>query len=199
MAKGRETQEKNDLPEILKQYREFEQTQSVSDWKNTIFLIHRDEVEGRIDPNYYKLEFIKNYNKVKNIPHKQLGELIDFSNETWNPEQQNSFIHHFPYIQIGDIDLKTGNINNISDMKIAEAPKSAKMVVRENDLILSTTRPSRGAFCLIDQRFDGFIASTGFAVIRKIKITSLDRKYLFYALRFPSTLKQFEQRSTGGI
>lgn len=50
----------------------------------------------------------------------------------------------------------------------------------------------------IDKCFEGFIASTGFAIVRKIKIGSLNRKYLFYALGFPSTLKQFEQRSTGG-
>ena len=84
-------------------------------------------------------------------------------------------------------------------MNISEAPSRAKMIVRENDILLSTTDPSRGAICLIDKRFDGFIASTGFAVVRKIKVRSLNRKYLFYALRFPSTLRQFEQRSTGGL
>ena len=73
------------------------------------------------------------------------------------------------------------------------------MIVRENDIIISTTDPSRGAICLIDKCFEGFIASTGFAVVRKIKVGSLNRKYLFYALRFESTLKQFEQRCSGGI
>ena len=71
------------------------------------------------------------------------------------------------------------------------------MVVREKDILISKIRPGRGAICLIDKCFEGFIASTGFAVIRKIQ-PGLCRKYLFYALRFPSTLKQLEQRSTGG-
>ena len=74
----------------------------------------------------------------------------------------------------------------------------AKMVIQENDIILSTTDARRGAICLIDKRLDGFIALTGFAVIRKVQ-KIISRKYLFYALRFPSTLKQFEQRSSGGI
>ena len=63
---------------------------------------------------------------------------------------------------------------------------------------MSKTRPNRGAICLIDKHLDGFIASTGFAVIRKIKNES-NRKYLFYSLRLNSTLKQLEQRSSGGV
>ena len=131
------------------------------------------------------------------MSNKPLGELIHFSKETWN--QKDYFHHKFPYIQIRDIDVKTGEIQNISEMKISKAPSRAKKVVRENDILISTTAPSRGAISLIDKRFDGFIASTGFAVIRKIKTESLDLKYLFYALRFSSTLKQFEQRSSGGL
>lgn len=195
---GRETPDQNHLPEILKQYKHFEKNQRIPS-SHQIFLINQDEIEGRIDPGYYQLEFIKNYHKVRNIPHKPLGELIHFSKETWNRKQQNYFINKFPYIEIRGIDIKTGEIKNISEMNISEAPSRAKMIVRENDILLSTTDPSRGAICFIDKCFDGFIASTGFAVIRKIKVGSLNRKYLFYALRFPSTLKQFEQRSTGGL
>ena len=199
-ATGRETPDKNDLPEIFKQYREFEQTQSVPDWKNQLFLINRDELgdgDGclRIDPQYYKPEFIKNCYKVKNIPNKQLGKLIHFSKETSSPRAL--FTKKFPYIEIGGIDIKTGEIKNISEMKISCAPRRAKMVVRENDILISTTAPSRGAICLIDKRFDGYIASTGFAIARKVK-DEINRNYLFYALRFDSTLKQFEQRSSGG-
>ena len=194
---GRETPDQNDLPEIIKQYKHFEQIQRIPS-SNQIFLIHRDEIEGRIDPGFYQFEFLKNYHKVRNIPHKPLGEWIHFSKETWNREQQNYFINKFPYIEIRGIDIKTGEIKNISEINISEAPSRAKMIVRENDILISTTDPSRGAICLIDKCFEGFIASTGFAVVRKIKVGSLNRKYLFYALRFPSTLKQFEQRSTGG-
>lgn len=196
-ATGRETPEKNDLDRILKQYINFEQTQNVSS-DNKIFLINRSEIEGRMDPHYYKPEFINLNRKIRDIPNKQLGELINFSSETWN--QKDFFTDKFPYIEIGDIDLKTGDIKNISMKKtnISDVPSSAKMVVRENDIIISRTRPSRGAISLIDKRFDGFIASTGFAVVRKIKVGYLDRKYLFYALRFDSTLKQFERYSSGG-
>lgn len=89
-ATGRETLDKNDFPKILKQYRIFQQTQGVmlplraetSDvLQNKIFLINRDKLEARMDSHFYKPEFINNLSKVQN---KQLGELISFSNETWN-------------------------------------------------------------------------------------------------------------------
>nr|YP_009519691.1 hypothetical protein [Udotea flabellum]AYC65629.1 hypothetical protein [Udotea flabellum] len=198
-ATGRETPKKNDLPEILNQYKQFEQTNSLmvsSDQANKIFFMNREKIQGRMDPHYYKTEFLKNSLKVGNIPNKRLGELIIFSRETWN--QKDFFTNKFPYIEINGIDVKTGDIKKISEVDISDAPKRAKMIVRENDIILSTTDPSRGAISLIDERFDGFIASTGFAVIRKIE-NEVNRKYLFYALRFESTLKQFEQRSSGGV
>ena len=124
---------------------------------------------------------------------KQLSERIDFSRETWNPKQSPKF----PYIPIGDIDLKTSEVQSISEISLSNVPSRAKMVVRENDIIISKTRPSRGALCLIDKRWDGFIALTGFAVVRPIK-AEINRKYLFHALRFDSTLKQFEQRCPWG-
>lgn len=72
------------------------------------------------------------------------------------------------------------------------------MVVRENDILISKTAPNRGAICFIDKHFDGYIASTGFAVIREVK-DIIDRRYLLYALKLDSTLKQLEQRSTGTL
>lgn len=73
------------------------------------------------------------------------------------------------------------------------------MVIRENDIIISKTRPSRGAISLIDKCFDGFITSSGFAVIRKVKdemnLASRSDVISIYALRFDSTLK--EQRCSG--
>ena len=72
------------------------------------------------------------------------------------------------------------------------------MVVRENDIIVSTTRPHRGAICLIDAEKDGSIASTGFAILRKLKTTEISKEYLFYILRTQICLLQMLQRSSGG-
>ena len=45
---------------------------------------------------------------------------------------------------------------------------------------------------------DGFIASTGFAILRNLKIDSISREYLYYFLRTKASLNQMLQRSSGG-
>jgi restriction endonuclease S subunit len=94
--------------------------------------------------------------------------------------------------------LKTGDIEEIVQLPTADAPSRAKMVVRHNDIIVSTTRPNRGAIAKISEEQDGSIASTGFAVLRDMKTDKVSKDYLFAMLRSILSLKQMEQRTTGG-
>jgi restriction endonuclease S subunit len=102
-----------------------------------------------------------------------------------------------PYIEISEIDLTKGTIQNISQIDIVDAPSRAKMVVRELDILVSLTRPTRGAIALNLHKGIN-IASTGFSVLRKLKTLDVDRTYLFYALRLPTSLWQMGQRCAGG-
>lgn len=164
--------------------------------KNKVFILHRSEIEKRLDPQFYKQDFKDNIAKIKKVKHKRLGEVVKFSREVWN--QKDFFNSTFPYIEIGVIDTLSGEIQNISQINIENAPSRAKMVVRENDIIISTTRPNRGAISLIRQPNDFSIASTGFSVIRDITNHEINREYLFAVIRQQIILKQFEQRSSGG-
>ncbi|CAD6490984.1 MAG: Type I restriction modification DNA specificity domain protein [Candidatus Argoarchaeum ethanivorans] len=132
---------------------------------------------------------------LSKLNHKNLGSVIEFSNETWN--QKDFFENEFPYIEISEIDTTSGGIQNITYYKKSKAPSRAKMIVRENDIIVSTTRPHRGAITLIDKDDDGFIASTGFAILREPKI-KINREYLLSFLRTQLSLKQMLRRSSGG-
>ena len=160
------------------------------------FIVYSDEIEGRIDPFFYRPEFIEIRNKLKELSHQVLDDIIDFSSETWN--QKNFFDNKFPYIEISEIDIVSGEIKNIIYCDKQEAPSRAKMIVRKDDILISTTRPHRGAISLIDESKSGFIASTGFAVLRKLKTTDINRSYLFYVLRTKFCLNQMLQRSSGG-
>ncbi|MBU0477517.1 restriction endonuclease subunit S [bacterium] len=159
------------------------------------FTVYREEIKARLDSYYYRPEFRELEANLIKCKHAKLGEVIEFSNETWN--QKDFFDNEFPYIEISEIDITSGEIQNITYYNNSEAPSRAKMIVRENDIIVSTTRPNRGAIALIDKEKDGFIASTGFAILRTLK-TNIDRKYLLYFLRTRLSLKQMLQRSSGG-
>ncbi len=164
--------------------------------KNKVFLIQKSELEKRLDPQYYKQDFKDNVAKIKSIPYKRLGEVVKFSSETWN--QKDFFNSTFPYIEISEIDTLSGEIQNISNIEVENAPSRAKMIVRENDIIISTTRPNRGAISFIKKENNFSIASTGFSVIRNITNPEIRREYLFAIIRQKIILKQFEQRSSGG-
>lgn len=153
-------------------------------------------LEGRLDPHFYKPFFIALNKKLMKSKHKILDNVIQFSNEVWN--QKDFFENEFPYIEISEIDTISGDINNISYLNKQDAPSRAKMIVQENDIIVSTTRPHRGAISLLDKDRDNYIASTGFAVLRDLKTKDINRLYLYYFLRTNLSLNQLLQRSSGG-
>lgn len=151
---------------------------------------------GRFDPNFYKPNFQALVNTLKDQPHKRLREIVKFSSESWN--QKDFFENTFPYIEISEIDIDKGEISNVSNVKISEAPSRAKMIVRNGDIIISTTRPNRGAIAKITEKENFSIASTGFAVIRNADGNSVMKDYLHSVLRHRICLLQMEQRSSGG-
>lgn len=161
-----------------------------------VFITRISSVENRLDPHFYLPSFKVLIDNIQSIRYAQLVDIVEFSNETWN--QKDSFENEFPYIEISEIDLTNGKIQNLSYIAVNEAPSRAKMVVRTNDIIVSTTRPHRGAIAIINEEQNGFIASTGFAVLRKLLREDINREYLFYILRTQICLQQMLQRSSGG-
>lgn len=160
------------------------------------FAIKSDEIEGRIDPFFYKPYFKTLQRAIESKNYSELGELVEFAKETW--DQKSVFDSEFPYIEISNIDTSNGEIAKTDLVPVAEAPSRAKMVVRGGDIIVSTTRPNRGAISEISGEQDGFIASTGFAILRDLKDSKVLKDYLFVALRTSLSLRQMEQRTTGG-
>jgi len=160
------------------------------------YAVNYNELENRIDPYFYKPSFKALNNRLKKLTHKKLDDAVSLSNETWN--QKDFFENEFPYIEISEIDTLSGEIQNVAYYDKKKAPSRAKMVVRDNDIIVSTTRPHRGAISQIDKVKDGFIASTGFVVLRNLKTESINKSYLYHFLRTDLALKQMLQRSSGG-
>lgn len=81
------------------------------------------------------------------------------------------------YIDISSVNCN-GIINNIQKLKFSDAPSRARRIVDSGDTIVSTVRTYLRAIAFIDKRKDGFICSTGFAVLKPRKF--LHAKYLAY-------------------
>ena len=154
------------------------------------------EIESRIDCGFYKPEYDAVVKKIKLKSHIKLGNLVRFVDSPW--DQKSIYNAEFPYIEIGAIDLSDGSISTIKQVDIRQAPSRAKKLVYSNDVIVSATRPSRGAVVLISNDQDKNICSTGFMILRDIKTSIYSKKALQLLLRTSFVLKQCEQRQSGG-
>lgn len=160
-----------------------------------VFFRKFSELSGdRMDPLFYKNKFKKLLTNISKNNHKALKSIVSFSSETWN--QKDIFSDTFPYIEISEIDIVTGDIKKINYINVSQAPSRAKMIIRDNDIIISTTRPDRGAISFIHTD-SILIASTGFSVIRNVS-DEIKKEFLFILLKSSIVLKQFSQRSSGG-
>lgn len=171
-------------------------SESENNLKERAFITSSKTLFGnRFDTQFHHTKYQILVNKVKKFSHTTLSKLAQFSSDTWN--QKDRFKNEFPYIEISAINILTSEIQNIEWIPITKAPSRAKMLVKSGDILLSTTRPNRGAITLLDETKHNYIASTGFAVLRNFD-KNIAPKYLLNILRSKLCLKQFEQRSSGG-
>ena len=165
--------------------------------QDRMFVVNSNEVSGdRLDPMFYTSQFSNIVAKLHDSATcKRLGQIAHFSSEIWN--QSDYYEKEFPYIEIGAINITDGTIEDVSFVPVEQAPSRAKVIVRTGDIIISTTRPDRGAIIKIKENENLYIASTGFSVIRNID-SNINPDYLLAILRHKLILMQMRQRSTGG-
>lgn len=97
------------------------------------------------------------------------------------------------YIEISDVDGDRG-ITNSTTLKFADAPSRARRRVRANDVLVSTVRTYLRAIASAEPDHDGFIASTGFCVLRPTKVHP---RFLKYAASSYEFVEGIIARSTG--
>lgn len=163
-----------------------------------IQFVHRfSSVTGqRLDPHFHRPEFSYLQGRIQKVPHARLYDLVSLSSEQW--DQKSHFDDDFPYIEIGSVDLFLGRLGKPSCVPVKEAPSRAKLIVRPNYLLVSLTRPTRGAICFIEKSLRLAVASNGFAVIHGFNENRIKPRYLFHILRSQICTSQFDQRSSGG-
>jgi type I restriction enzyme S subunit len=158
-----------------------------------IYAVRLRDVPARFDPHFHHPDFRKLTALIRTQPHASLGELAMFSAEQWIGREGETF----RYIEISSVNTETGEIIP-PELPVNEAPSRAQMVVHSGDLLISLTRPHHGAISLVDATLEGAIASTGFAVVRRIETERVRPDYLWCALHSRLGLQQMLQRSSGG-
>lgn len=109
-------------------------------------------------------------------------------------EEQTDKNKRINYIDIGSVTNKDG-ITDVQEMLFKDAPSRARRIVHTNDTIISTVRTYLKAIAYIDEKYDNYICSTGFAVITPKN--NVDSRFLFYLLHSDKFICEVERISTG--
>ena len=115
---------------------------------------------------------------------------------TYNDETLPEGLHsdtEIDYIEISDVDSQRG-ITNSTLVKFADAPSRARRKIRSNDVLVSTVRTYLRAIASAEKEHDGYIASTGFCVLRPTKVHP---RYLKYVASSSDFVEGIIARSTG--
>lgn len=180
----------NDLPIIAEKFSELQSKGDIRYSKKPIIFTISDLGE-RLDPLFYYQQFIQLPGR-KILP---LQRVVNFVEEKINPKKFPD--KEFYYIEIGDINVKTGIIEKPYQKLLGKkVPAGLKYVVKEGDILVSLVRPTRGAIAIIPKDLGEALATSGFAVLRtKGKIS---REYIYVVLRRPFALSQMGARVGGG-
>lgn len=124
-----------------------------------------------------------------------LDEVLEFSGEHRDPSEDGNA--NFKYVEISSINTDTGKIVAWATIPCIRefVPSRARKVIHEDDIVISTVRPTRKAISKVPKSLENEICSTGFAVVRPKLGINID--YLLYILRTPLVGKQFGKFASG--
>ncbi len=123
---------------------------------------------------------------------KKLGEVLvktEMVDPTKNPNRE------FTYLDVSSVNKETKEIEEATVLLGKDAPSRARKLVRENDVIFATVRPTHSRVALITEEYDGQVCSTGYFVLRGKE--NIDNKYLFYYLLTDEFNKQMKKLQKG--
>jgi type I restriction enzyme S subunit len=104
---------------------------------------------------------------MKNIPTewtKELLRTVCHKTEMWIPNKDKRDSFH--YIDVSSVSNNTFTIKEASLVKADDAPGRARKIVKWQDTIFATIRPSLKRVAFISKEYDNQIASTAFCVVR---------------------------------
>jgi len=106
-------------------------------------------------------------------------------------------VGEYDYIDLSSVDREMSAICETTTINSNSAPSRAQQIVHTDDVLFGTTRPLLKRCCMVPQKYDGQIASTGFCILRAQKEKILPR-YLYYVISSDAFYKYLEPLQVEG-
>jgi type I restriction enzyme S subunit len=123
---------------------------------------------------------------------KTLGEVLQ-KTETVNPLQSPET--EFDYIDVSSVSNATFKIEETQRLKGKDAPSRARKLVRANDILFATIRPTLQRIAVVPEHLDKQVCSTGYFVFRPKP--GIDHRFVFYSLLTENFMGQMESLQRG--
>lgn len=183
-----------DFSAIIEAYNEFQKEKKVE--AENAFSIKFNELNGRLDYDFYSPENRKLFSNLTNLQTVRLGDICEIvKTKSKKLKDPNLTLE---YVELSDINTHSYEIINSSTHQVYELPSRASYEIEQGDIITAIAGNSVGtrkhATALVTNDFAGSICTNGFRVLRNFKI---DSYYLLYYLKSEMFLKQMFMYRTG--
>ena len=131
-------------------------------------------------------------NKGEGWEEKTLGEVL-LKTETIDPTKQPNT--EFIYLDVSSVNKETKKIENATVLIGKNAPSRARKLIRTNDVIFATVRPTHSRVALITEDYDEQVCSTGYFVLRGKEF--INNNFIFYFLLTYDFNRQMEKLQKG--
>ena len=112
--------------------------------------------------------------------------------ETVNPQQAPE--EEFDYIDVSSVSNVTFRIEATQRLKGKDAPSRARKIVRKNDILFATIRPTLQRIAIVPEYLDNQVCSTGYFVLRpKPEITPRFLLYFLFTEAFSAEMENLQK------
>ena len=137
---------------------------------------------------YYKEVLLEN-NEAKKI--KLNSCLLNVENIKWKQTNEN-----YVYIDLSSVDRERHRIINTNEINKTNAPSRAQHIVNTDDIVFGGTRPMLKRSCIVENKFNNGICSTGFCVLRANR-KIVNPKWIYFMISTNNFYNYVEQNQKG--
>lgn len=123
---------------------------------------------------------------------KTLGDVL-VKTETTDPTRLPNT--EFAYIDVSSVSNETLTIQETQRLKGKDAPSRARRLVRANDVLFATIRPTLRRIAIVPEELDEQVCSTGYFVLRAKP--EVDSRFIFYFLQTEDFMEAMEKLQKG--
>lgn len=121
--------------------------------------------DNRFDAEYWQPDFdaIQNAIKKNKDGFDTLDKLFELSDKKVRIDPEKEYL----YAELADVNSASGTIDNFTTLQGKELPSRGRMVLKKNDIIVSSVEGSLEKIALVLSEEKNIIGSTGFFVLRQ--------------------------------